>query len=118
MYEEWMHSINLGGTAEVYYGFCPCMGQKPFFMLALSLAWKIRYTAMGSLLTDSCISNFPHMAKAMTEMERSEIEVGKAKAMTGMGRSEIEVGKAKAMTDAWILSEQSELSRRYAEQME
>lgn len=95
MYEEWMHSINLGGTAEVYYGFCPCMGQKPFFMLALSLAWKIRYTAMGSLLTDSCISNFPHMAKAMTEMERSEIEVG----------------KAKAMTDAWILSERSELSK-------
>lgn len=38
MYEEWMHSINLGGTAEVYYGFCPCMGQKPFFMLALRLA--------------------------------------------------------------------------------
>jgi hypothetical protein len=37
MYEEWMHSINLGGTAEVYYGFCPCMGQKPFFMLALRL---------------------------------------------------------------------------------
>ncbi len=29
-----------------------------------------------------------------------------------MERSEIEVGKAKAMTDAWILSEQSELSRK------
>ncbi len=75
MYKEWMHSINLGGTAEVYYGFCPCMGQKPFFMLALRHACKIRYTAMGSLLTDSCISNFTHMAKAMTEMKRSGIEV-------------------------------------------
>lgn len=30
MQEEWMHCINLGGTAEVYYGFCPLSGTEAF----------------------------------------------------------------------------------------
>lgn len=33
MQEEWMQCINLGGTAEVYYGFCPLLGAEAFCII-------------------------------------------------------------------------------------
>ena len=33
--DEWMLSINLGGTAEVYSGFCPMYGTEAFCVIIL-----------------------------------------------------------------------------------
>lgn len=39
VYEEWMLSINLGGTAEVNSGFCPMCGAEAF-LCGKETLWK------------------------------------------------------------------------------
>ena len=53
-----MHCINLGGTAEVYYSFCPCMGTEAFFTLALRPARENDGIAMEELVHPSLSHHF------------------------------------------------------------